>query len=554
MNRPLAAPLIDYKSKTALVLDDYPSMRSAFRTALAVFGLTKVDMAATAAEAIGRVKNTRYDIIISDYNLGDGRDGQQVLEEMRYLGLIGLETAFLMVTAESIYERVVAAAELAPDDYLIKPFNADIMRARLDSILAKKEAFAEVYRAFADGALEAALAGCDTLLAEQPRYAVDAMRMKGEILVAMGRFEEAGVLYDQVIKLRAVPWARLGLARTLHLRNKSADAENMLTELVGQYPELVAGYDLLADTQLAQNKAGEAQDTLQRGVATSAKSLRRQRRLGEVAYLNGDLDTAEQAFDSALRKGRHSIFLAANDFANLSRVHLDQGSPSDAIRVIQENRKQLQESSEGKLVAAVMTGLAQSRSGNDAEATRLMLEAARLREAGAEGRPELLLDMAEGCLKSGLEEEAAKLVSEVARNAHDSQLLIDKARKLYEEAGQADQADSVIRAATEHVTLLSKEGALLAQRGDLQGATRSLFKAAEEAPRNPRVLMNAAWVAMRLMEEDPGQSQHFSQTKLLLDDAAYLAPDHPRLGGLQTRLRALEARLGGNTTTRTNRG
>ena len=61
---------INYKLKTALVIDDYPSMRSAFRMALAAFGLTKVDMAATGPEAVGRVKNSHYDIIICDYNLG----------------------------------------------------------------------------------------------------------------------------------------------------------------------------------------------------------------------------------------------------------------------------------------------------------------------------------------------------------------------------------------------------------------------------------------------------------------------------------------------------
>lgn len=546
-------PPIDYKTKTALVLDDYPSMRSAFRTALAAFGLTKVDMAATAAEAIGRVKNTRYDIIISDYNLGDGRDGQQVLEEMRHLGLIGLDTAFLMVTAESIYERVVAAAELAPDDYLIKPFNADIMRSRLDAILSKKQAFGRIFRNFANGHLEEAMSGCDEMIEARSKYLVDAMRMKGEILVAMGRFDEASALYDQIVKLRAVPWARLGLARTMHLRNKPAEAEDMLIDLVEQYPELVAGYDLLADVQLAQDKQHEAQETLRQGVTTSPKSLLRQRRLGEVAFQNGDLASAEAAFDAAVSKGRHSIFLQPNDFANLSRVYVEEGNSAEALRVLQDNRKYLQESDEGKLVAAVMSGLAHSRAGNDAEATRYATEAVRLRDTGVSGNPELLLDMAENCLKSGLGDEAAKLVSEVARNAHDSETLIAKAKKLYQQAGQGDEADKVIGRATEHVQRLSKEGALLAQRGDLEAATRIMFQAAEEAPRNPRVLMNAAFVAMRLIEKMPGKGLELGRVRQLMDDVAILAPDHPRLAGLQTKLRTLEAAYGIVSPQRQNR-
>jgi CheY-like chemotaxis protein len=536
--------VIEYKTKTALVIDDYPNMRSAFRTALAAFGLTKVDMAATAAEALGRVKNTRYDIIISDYNLGESRDGQQLLEEMRHLGLIGLETVYLMVTAESLYEKVVAAAELAPDDYLIKPFNADIMRSRLDGILAKKEAFAQTYRNFDRGEMEAALAGCDELMKTQPKYLVDAMRFKGEVLVAMGRFEEASELYNEIVRLRAVPWARLGLARTLHLRNKSGEAERMLEDLVIQYPELIPGHDLLADVQIAQDKYQQAQVSLQRGVSTSGKSILRQRRLGEVAYHNGDLNTAESAFDATVQKGKYSIFLAPNDFANLSRVYIEQGETSDAMRVIQDNRKLLQESDEGKLVSSVMMGLAHSRNGNAAEAERHMKDALKMKQLGAAGKPELLLDMAEGCLKAGLADEAAALVGEVARNAHDSERLLAKAKSIYNDAGKAEVAQDVIKQATEHVVRLSKEGALLAQRGDLISATRQLFQAAKEAPRNPRVLMNAAWVAMRLVEQDPSQSHELAQVRLLLDDAAYLAPDHPRLGGLQTKLRSVEAALG----------
>lgn len=536
--------MIEYQNKSALVIDDLPNMRTALRMSLSALGVTKVDMAATAAEAIGRVKNTRYDIIISDYNLGEGRDGQQMLEEMRHQSLVGLETAFLMVTAESVYERVVAAAELGPDDYLIKPFNADMMRFRLDGILAKKETFMPAYRAYSAGDLEAALAHCDGIMEKQPKYRVDAMRLKGELLTAMGHFEEAKALYEEVIRLRAVPWARLGLARAQHLRNKEVEAEKILVDLLAERPELVPAYDLLAEVQIALDKPEEAQATLQRGVETSGKSVIRQRKLGEVSYRNGDLDTAKSAFDSAVKKGKYSSFLNPNDFANLSRVHLDKGEPAEAMRVLQENRKLLAESDEGKLIAATLAGLSHARAGNQAEAERYMKEALKLREGGTAGKPELMLDMAEACLKTGLADEASALVGEVARNAHDNEQLLTKAKDIYHGSDKSEAIHDVIRQSTASVASLSKEGALLAQRGDLVNATQKLFQAAKEAPRNPRVLMNAAWVAMRLVEQDPGESQYLAQVRMLLDDTGRLAPDHPRLGGLLTKLRSVESALG----------
>jgi CheY-like chemotaxis protein len=204
---------IDFKSKRALVIDDFPGMRTAFKAALASFGMSKVDLAASGDEALMRVKNTKYDIIISDYNLGDAKDGQQVLEEMRHRKLINLGTVYLMVTAESVYERVVAAAELAPDDYLIKPFNGEILRNRLEAILFKKQAFREVHKSFASGDLERALSECNLVIKTNPKCLVDAMRLKGEILISMGDLQGAGELYSEISAMRAVPSLRSVTAR-----------------------------------------------------------------------------------------------------------------------------------------------------------------------------------------------------------------------------------------------------------------------------------------------------------------------------------------------------
>lgn len=537
----MSAP-IDFKTMRALVIDDYPSMRSAFKMALASFGLTKVDLAATGAEALARVKAGNYDFIISDYNLGESRDGQQVLEEMRHRNLIGLETVFLMVTAESVYERVVAAAELAPDDYLIKPFNGEIMRNRLETILLKKAVFRQVYRSFARGDMESSLQGCDEIMKATPKYAVDAMRFKGEVLIAMGNFDAAEVLYKQVMALRAVPWSRLGLARALHLQHKEPMAEGMLHSILAQHPELVSGYDLLADVQMAQNKAKDAQITLSRGVKISAKSARRQRRLGEVAYQNGDLKIAEGAYSGAIEKGKNSIFFHVNDFAKLSRVHLDQGNVKAAAEVIENHRKLLQETDAGKLVAAAVMGEVCVRNENAERASDYLKEAAKLIQSGVRCEPELALDLVQACLSVGMDDEAANLLEDVARNAHDSEALIDKAKQIYKKFDKEAVGDAIVQKATERVKNLSGEGALLVQRGDLLRGVKRLKEASEAAPRNPRILMNAAWAMLRLVEQQGDTGGLLFDAKQLLSETASLAPEHPRLARLQTMLRGAEAR------------
>ena len=192
-----------------------------------------------------RSRSKPCDFILCDFNLGDGRDGQQLLEELRHSNLISPETVFMMVTAESYYEKVVATAELAPDDYMIKPFSAEVLRSRLENVLLRKRAFHDVHQHLAAQNLEAAITACDEIISKRPKYMVDALRFKGELLVTLERFAEAKALYQQVIKMRAIPWARLGLARTLHMQEQHEAAEEELRDVLERAPEMVAAYDLL---------------------------------------------------------------------------------------------------------------------------------------------------------------------------------------------------------------------------------------------------------------------------------------------------------------------
>lgn len=535
---------VNYTALRALVVDDSPDMRNALRITLSNLGLTKVQMAANAAEAIYHVKLREFDLILCDFNLGDGRDGQQLLEELRHGNFVALDTAFMMVTAESFYEKVVATAELAPDDYLIKPFTPELMRSRLDAVLAKKRAFAEVYRHFRTHHLQAAVQACDIVAAHAPRYRIDALRFKGELLVSLGRFEEAEALYQEVIALRAIPWARLGLARALHQQQKEAPAEALLHEVIEQAPEMVAAYDLLAEVCQAKKDHAAAQQALERGVAISGRTVRRQQRLGEVAHANGDLDTARTAFSNVLDKGRHSIFVTPSDVGNLCLVQVEQGDLAAAADTLKKNKSALQGSPEGQLVMAVAQGMAHARSGNAKEAGKALDAAAALRTSGVRGDARLMLDLADTCMASGRHEEADGIVAEVARNAHDSEALLAKARAIYDSAGRADAGAVVLQRATADVRKLNNEGVMLAQRGDFKSAVDKLLTACTEAPHNPRILMNAVWVILKYTDQAGLDESLIAVATRHLDDAERQAPGHSRLAGLRLHLREVENRFG----------
>ncbi|MBP8902700.1 MAG: response regulator [Thiobacillaceae bacterium] len=535
---------IDYGVLRALVVDDYPGMRSALKMTLSNFGMTRIELAASASEVIFKVGNTHYDVILCDFNLGEGRDGQQLLEELRHRGLIHLDTVFIMVTAESVYEKVVATAELAPDDYLIKPFSAEVLRNRLDGILLRKRAFSSVYRHYEANELEAAMTACDELIRDHPRYVVDALRFKGEVLNALGRFQEAEALYRQVVGMRAIPWARLGLAKALHAQKKEDEAEELLHDVLEKTPELVAAYDLLADVRIARKDGAGAQEALSLGVAISAKTVRRQQKLGGVALENGDLAAARDAYAAVLEKGRHSVYVSPSDFGNLCRVQLEQGDVDAALDTLKKNRTILQASPQGQLVAAVMQGLAHTRAGRAEEAARALDEAIRLRGSGARVDEYAMLDMAGTCLSQGRNEEADTIVSEVARNSHDSDSLLAKARRLYEESGRGEDGARVLAAATADVRKLNNEGVILAHKGDFQGAVERLLVACREAPFNPRILMNGIWVILKCLEQSGMDNDLLDEARRLLAEVERQAPGHARIAGLRHQMKEVENRFG----------
>ncbi len=172
--------------KRVLIVDRHTPARDSLRLMLGALGVTAVHGAGNSAEVIRQVKSNRFDIIVSDFVLDDGRDGQQLLEELRHTHLIPLSTVYMIITSERSYTNVVALAELAPDDYLIKPFTAEQLQGRLLKAIYKKHVLRHIYEQVEHGALQEALAACDRVIQQQPTYMYDALRFKGELLHQLG--------------------------------------------------------------------------------------------------------------------------------------------------------------------------------------------------------------------------------------------------------------------------------------------------------------------------------------------------------------------------------
>jgi two-component system chemotaxis response regulator CheY len=123
-----------HKNMKILVVDDHESMRRIEKQILNDMGFPHVDMADDGATALNLLLAGNYDLVISDWNM-PVMDGLELLTKIRGNAKLAA-TKVLLVTAESKKEKIIEAAKAGVNDYVVKPFNAEIMKAKLDRIFA----------------------------------------------------------------------------------------------------------------------------------------------------------------------------------------------------------------------------------------------------------------------------------------------------------------------------------------------------------------------------------------------------------------------------------
>lgn len=279
-----------FKELRFLVIEDQEASRKTLKMCIQSMGGFHIDMAVSHGDAVFRIKNKVPDVIVCDYILGDGRTGQQLLEELRQEATLPDRVVFLMVTAERSYEQVVSAVELTPDDYVIKPFSPEVLGLRIEKAVLKKLAFRTFYSLKESNLLDQAVNELNDMLEREPAkpYKYEVLRCRAETLASAGRTEEAQRAYDQIIEIHPFPWAKAGLARMLRLKDRLLDARAAIEDVIAMSPNYFEAYDLKATICSEMGDYGEALKTLEHAAQRTPRNWSRKRTLSSVALHSGD--------------------------------------------------------------------------------------------------------------------------------------------------------------------------------------------------------------------------------------------------------------------------
>ena len=121
------------RSMNVLIVDDYKTMLRIIRNLLKQIDFNNVEEATDGAEALGKLRTNSFGLVISDWNM-QPMTGLQLLQEVRADKKLRA-TPFIMVTAESKTENVVAAKKAGVSNYIVKPFNAETLRDKIEKVL-----------------------------------------------------------------------------------------------------------------------------------------------------------------------------------------------------------------------------------------------------------------------------------------------------------------------------------------------------------------------------------------------------------------------------------
>src|ERR1700712_5682291 len=117
---------------SALVVNDYRTMIRIIRNLLKQIGFEDIDDASDGSAALDKMRGRKYGLVISDWNM-EPMTGYDLLREVRSDPALSM-TPFIMVTAESKTENVIAAKKAGVNNYIVKPFNAATLKTKIEAV------------------------------------------------------------------------------------------------------------------------------------------------------------------------------------------------------------------------------------------------------------------------------------------------------------------------------------------------------------------------------------------------------------------------------------
>lgn len=484
-----------------LIVDDLVDARSSLKKMATILGANRIDVATDGIEAMNLIHKNDYDIVLSDYNLGRAKDGQQVLEEARFTNRLPATSLFIVITGENAIDMVMGALEYDPDGYITKPYTLNMLKERLIRIITVKELLRPVNEAIEAQQFDLAIRRCLQTLKDNKRLRIPASRMLGQLLLRQNNFEQALQIYSQLLKDRSVSWAKLGQAICTYRLGDPETALTLLDQTLIEHPLYVQCYDWIAKILLDLDRPFDAQAALEKAILISPKAVLRQMELGRIAYENGDSLVAETAFKNAIRLGRYSCHKSDKNYLQFARSaqalltnpneRRTQNKANELFRALEELKQDYPDNIITFFEAAIIETKTYSNLKNSAEALRCSNEAEGIFTQLEKPDLDCKLQMVEALIDSDQSVKAQQMIDELKTLNLNKKQCIKLNHLDHQLNGEA---------LSRHSSKLNDEGVSYFEKGDLENAIIAFDQATLYEFASSSVLLNSIQAKIALME------------------------------------------------------
>jgi tetratricopeptide (TPR) repeat protein len=515
----------------ALIIEDFAEFARAVGTMLRNLGIQYTDTVISGEAAIQACRETKYDIILSDYNLGPNKDGQQVLEELIEFNLIKSDCTFIMVTAEKTAAMVMGALEFQPDSYLTKPFNSQLLKARLDKCIAKNQVLSPIKSLMRQSKWHEAIVKCDEVIQAYPKYRSTCLHKQLECFKNSTQFDKALSLVNNIINERATPWALKGLGSIYVEQEKLEKALDVFEQMTKEFPMALDGYDWLAKIQHQLGSPLDAQKTLEKAVVKSPKLIKRQKYLGQLAEQNNDLETTVNAYRQAVKYGQHSAFSKPDEYVKLTKSlgkKLQGNNSEDRSKIINEAETLFQQIEtkfrddsstqfRGAVAHADFCSIIKDNKSVDKHLKSARHIFDRIEEhIGAEES----LEIADSLKVLGLSQLAESVLEEAVEQYFDDPNFIRQAAKLTNNKHLIENASKANK--------LNNEAVRLFKKNKYAEAIEYFIQAAEIAPNNVNIRLNQSQALLKQYQSVERNPEHLHTSQDILRNITRLGFTDPR--------------------------
>jgi len=296
------------RSRPVLIIDDCTIYRTASRGMLLKLGFSseQVLVAKDAISALKIVKHHSVQLVLCDYNLGDNKNGHQLLDEMINCQMLSADCVIIIITGDSSTSVVRGFYELKSDGYLVKPLNYATFKERLPKFSRKKRVLADMLTTFASGDFTDTIVKAEESIFNAAQHSFGAQFLKAKALIQLNKCDEAKniLIHIQGKPVRVevqIEFARLEL--------KQKQYKSCLATLSPFEKDPIYCTEVLllsAQCYLAQQQLSLAVEKMTESIKISPRNIESYIFSSHMAMAMFDVKPAYDTLDAALRKSRHS--------------------------------------------------------------------------------------------------------------------------------------------------------------------------------------------------------------------------------------------------------